>query len=195
MGRYASETRNFQQPPTGTFVARCYRIVDIGTQHGQWQGKETIRNQIIVFWELPTETYEVDGQQRPFTVSKFYTNSLNEKAALRQDLETWRGREFTQEELLRFDLEQILGAPCMLTLVKTESGTVKVSAVTKLPKGIDCPPAINPPSAFWIDSYTDKQFEELSDGLKKLVMNSDEYKKRAYLEEEETPEPTTDLPF
>jgi hypothetical protein len=64
---------------------------------------------------------QIRGAGKPFTVSKFYTASLGEKANLRADLKNWRGRDFTDEELAGFEAKNILGKPCMLSVVETES--------------------------------------------------------------------------
>lgn len=173
MGRYASDSGTFNPAPPGTHVARCYQIVDIGTQHGEWQGKPTVRNQVVVFWELPLELMD-DG--KPYIVSKFYTNSLSEKANLYGDLISWRGRDFTAEELAKFDLEKIIGAPCMIAVVQKEGGKSVVSAISALPKGMECPPLVNERFSFWLDEFSQEKFDKLSDGLKNLIMKSDEYK-------------------
>src|ERR1700685_4504260 len=94
---------DFEQPPIGTHMARCVRVIDIGTQRGEYQGKVNIRRQCIIAWELPTELMsEGDSAGKPFIVSRFYTASLGKKANLRADLQNWRGREFTEEELSGF---------------------------------------------------------------------------------------------
>lgn len=181
MGRYAKEGGggNFTPAPAGTHVARCIRLVDIGTHHGEFQGEPNVRNQIIVVWELPNETVEIGGEMKPVTVSKFYTNSLHEKAGLRRDLESWRARPFTKEELGRFDLEAVLGAACMLSIVHTDKGKAKVVGVSKVPRGMDVPEAFHPTDAFWIEEWDDDKYEALSDGFKKLIEESDEYKARS----------------
>lgn len=179
MSRYASETgtgAGFQQAPVGTHVARAFKIIDIGTQHGEYQGKPTVRNQFVMFWEIPGELIDTPDGPKPAIASKFYTNSLNEKATLRADLEAWRGREFIEAELAKFDLQNVLGKPCMLTIVKGTNGNSKVSAVSGLPKGMICPEQANPTFALWLDEWNPQKFESLTDGLKKLIMRSDEYK-------------------
>lgn len=179
MGRNVSDSGgggDFQQVKPGTYLARSFRIVDIGTHHGEYQGKPNVRNQFILFWELPTETIELNGEQKPTIVSKFYTASLHEKAKLRHDLQSWRGKEFTSDELRGFDLTQVLGKPCFLTIISTPNGKSKISAVTGLPKGTECPPAVNPTSTFWVNEWNEEAFNALSDGLKKLIQDSDEYK-------------------
>lgn len=203
MGRYASDTGSggdFQQVKPGTYVARSFRIVDIGTQHSEYQGKPIVRNQFILFWELPTELIDVNGEQKPTIVSKFYTASLHEKANLRHDLQSWRGKEFSSEELRGFDLTQVLGKPCLLTIVATANGKSKISAVTGLPKGTTCSAAVNPISCFWVNEWSEEGFNNLSDGLKKLVQSSDEYKAMKngnvqILEPAKSNDPFDDLPF
>ncbi len=191
MGRYASDTGDFTQAPPGAHVARSIRIIDIGTHHGEYQGTPRTRNQFILQWELPSEMIEIDGEQRPLIVSKFYTNSLSEKASLRKDLESWRSRAFTEEELDRFDLMSILGKPCLLSIVH-EKGKAVVKNVSPLAKGMTCPAAINPVDAFWIDEWDDNKFHALSDGFRKLIEQSDEYKAFAGNPVQAKPKPTAD---
>lgn len=177
MGRYAKDSGggDFQQAPTGNHVARCVRLVDLGTQHGTYEGKATTRNQVLLSWELCNELMN-DGQ--PFIISEFYTNSLSEKSKLRPHLESWRGRPFSEEELNGFDLENILSKPCMLSIVANEKGRSKVAAVAQMPKGIKAPEALNVPISFWIDEWDQQAFDAMSDGIKKIIAESDEYKAR-----------------
>jgi hypothetical protein len=167
---------DFKTAPAGTHMARCIRLIDIGTQHGEYQGKPTVRKQLVVVWELPNELMD-DG--KPFITSKFYTASLGEKATLRKDLESWRGRAFSDEELAGFDLRTILGKPCMLSLIEKEQSTkTKVAGVMAAPKGTTLPVAANESYAFDIDDWNQAIFDKLSDGIKGLIQASDEYKAR-----------------
>lgn len=178
MGRYSSDSGggSFTPAPVGTHVARCVKLIDLGTQHGEYKGQPTRRNQVLVVWELPDETIEIEGEQKPITTSKFYTNSLGEKANLRRDLEGWRGRTFTEDELRKFDLEAILGKPCLLTIVAGDNGKTKVASVSGLARGMECAPQVNKSFAFWLDEQFDQaKFDELSDGIKKIVEKSEEY--------------------
>lgn len=178
MGRYAQDTGGgeFQQAPAGTHIARAIKIIDLGTQHGEYQGQPTVRNQVVISWELPNELMTIDGEEKPMIVSKFYTNSLSEKANLRRDLESWRSRPFTTEELMRFDLMKILGAPAMVTVIHNEKGKARVMGVAALPKGTKAPEPYNAPEAFWLDEWDAAKFEALSEGFKRIIAESDEYK-------------------
>jgi hypothetical protein len=167
---------DFEQPPVGTTVGRCIKIIDIGTQRGEYQGKATARRQNIIGWELPNELMtEGEYAGRPFTVSKFYTASLGEKANLRKDLENWRGRAFTEQELQGFEARNILGKACMLSLTANDKGKVRVTGVMALPKGMTVPDQINPPVFFSLDEFDPAMYESLSDGIKKMIAASPEY--------------------
>lgn len=171
--------KEFEQPPVGTHAARCVKVIDIGTQQGEYQGKKTFKRQVIIGWELPNEFMtEGDHAGKPFTVSRFYTASLSEKANLRADLANWRGRDFTKEELAGFDAKNILGTPCMLSLTLNDKNKVRVTGVMALPKGMPVPKAINPLVYFSLepDEYDDGIFQNLSDGYKKMIVESPEYK-------------------
>jgi hypothetical protein len=178
MGRYATDTGggDFTPAPEGTHVARCIQLIDIGTHHGEYQGTPNVQNQVIVRWELPHETIDTERGPEPMIVSKFYTNSLGEKANLRKDLQSWRGRQFTPEELAKFDLESILGKPCLVTIVHNEKKKAKVTGVAGLTRGTTCPPAHNDFSSFWIDEWDNAKFEALPKGFQDFVVKSDEYK-------------------
>jgi hypothetical protein len=176
MGRYASDTGgSFTPAPTGTHVARCVKLIDLGTQHSEYKGEPTRRNQVLITWELPQEPIEIDGKEMPQTTSKFYTNSLGEKANLRRDLESWRGKAFTEAELDRFDLEAVLGKPCLLTIVSGENGKTKVAGVSGLAKGMECPAQVNESFSFWLDEFDAGKFEKISDGIKKIIQKSEEW--------------------
>ena len=167
---------DFEQPPVGTFVGRCIKIIDIGTQKGEWQGKANFKRQVVIGWELPTELMaEGDYAGKPFVVSKFYTASLGEKANLRKDLQNWRGREFTSEELAGFDSKNILGKPCMLSLTANDKGKTRVTGVMAMPKGMEVPAQINQGVYFSLDEFDTNVFEGLPKGFKAMITASPEY--------------------
>lgn len=174
MGLIADNKGNFELTPTGTFVARCIKVIDLGTQHSEKFNKN--QRKVMVAWELPTEPM-TDG--RPFGVAKRYTISLTDKASLRKDLEAWRGRPFTKEELEGFDLKNILDKTCYLNITHTErDGNIyaNIAAVMALPKGLNCPDRINDLVHFDIDNYDAEVYTALSEGLRKIIDQSLEVK-------------------
>jgi hypothetical protein len=163
---------DFENPEPGTYAAICYKIIDIGTQEGEYQGQKTSRRQLIVGWELN----ELMSDGKPFVMSKFYTASLSEKSTIRKDLAGWRGRDFTPEELLGFDVKNIMGKPCMLSVITNDKGKIRVGSVSKMPKGMAAPEMHNKPIFFSMDEFDGEVFAAFSDGVKKLIIQSPEYK-------------------
>lgn len=169
---------DFEQPPIGTHIARCIKLIDIGTQKGEYQGKANFKRQVIIGWELPNELMTTgDSEGKPFTTSKFYTQSLSEKANLRADLKNWRGRDFTEAELAGFDAKNILGKPCMLSLTTNDKGKVRVTGVMALPRGSTVPDQVNSTVYFSLepDEFDQATFDGISDGIKKMIMVSPEF--------------------
>lgn len=124
----------------GVHVASCIWIIDLGEQYSEKFG--TTQHKVMLTWETPDETIEVDGEARPRVISKEYTLSLSEKATLRAHLEAWRGRAFTDEQLAGFDLRNVLGCACQLQIVHTnKNGTTRanIKSIMSLPKGMGVP--------------------------------------------------------
>lgn len=141
----ASPTANFKPAPAGTWIARCFRVIDMGEQPVEFQGERKLTPKLMLSWELLDEdTQREDGT--PMTVHKRYTASLHEKSRLRQDLEAWRGRSFTPEELQAFDVKKLAGAFALLGIVHQEKGETiyaNVASIMKPPKGLPLPPGVN----------------------------------------------------
>jgi hypothetical protein len=125
--------------PTGMQDAACCNVVDLGMQPGfQNQG---MAHKVVLVFELAERKKEGEEAGLRFTMSKTYTLSLHEKAALRHDLESWRGRPFTAEELKGFDVEKVKSHACQLNIVegvKTDgSKRFDVKAIVPPAKGTE----------------------------------------------------------
>ena len=139
---------DFSPMPSGNHVAICNMVVDLGKQRvvSQQYG-EKIKHQVYIRWETPHERLawtDRDGVERegPRVIGKSYTVSLHENAALRGDLENWRGRAFTKEELAGFDISKLLGVPCMVNVIHQERNGktyANVNGIGAFPKGMDRP--------------------------------------------------------
>lgn len=168
-----SNDSNFETPPNGTHLARCIRLIDVGTHTDTYQGKDRTNRKIVVVWELPYEQMS-DGQ--PFVISKFYTASLGDKANLRRDLMNWRGRDFTPEELKGFEMKNVLDKGCQVIVSQNDNGRTIVSGVAGMPKGVELPERHNPLVYFALDDeWDDAAFSFVSEGLQKMIKDSQEY--------------------
>jgi hypothetical protein len=172
---------NYTPPPAGMHIARCYRLIDLGTQPKSYQGKPTGEaRKIMATWELLGEERMDDG--KPFTISKSWFLSMHEKASLRKDLESWRGKPFTAEEEHSFDVSKLLGAYCLLNVVQ-ETGQdgntyTQIKAITPLIKGMPKPEPVNDNFIFDADEPDMAAFEKFSDKMKETINGCREWRAR-----------------
>jgi hypothetical protein len=106
----------FEPCPAGMQQAVCVDVVDLGLQKSNFQnedGTDKWQHKIEIVWQ--SSEHMKDG--RPYLVKKRYTLSLNEKANLRHDLESWRGKPFTDDEVNGFDVERLIGVNANLNIV------------------------------------------------------------------------------
>jgi hypothetical protein len=168
--------KEFEQAPIGNHVGRCVGMIDLGTQQGEYLGKTTHARKIVLRFELPNELIsEGEFAGKPFIVSKFYTASLSEKANLRKDLEAWRGKPFTSDELMGFDSKNLMDKPCMVNVTRTDKGKAKISGVTPIPKGLQVPGRVHDLIYLSLDEFKREVFDALNDYWKGEIQKSPEW--------------------
>lgn len=166
---------DFETPEAGSYIARCYKIVDVGTQTTQSQfGTKEVR-QVYIWWELLGDEDGAPAQMmadgRPFSVMASYTLSMHPKAKLRAHLELWRGKKFTEEEASAFDITKLLGVSCRLQIDHTPSkdGTrtyVNVENISFTKKQLD---GVNPLVSFSVEEPDEEVFASLPDFIKRKI--------------------------
>ena len=183
----ATQTSTFKPVPPGSHLARCYRIIDLGTQKTTFNGESKFIKKVMFQFEVHSE--DDDGPLKtdkgePMSISKNYTLSLSEKAVLRADLEAWRGREFSREELQGFELKNVLGAWCLITVTKATGNDGKeytnITGVSPVPKAMkqNLPTPFNQVGIFYIDDPDMEMFETLSERIRQKITETPEWKSR-----------------
>jgi hypothetical protein len=164
----AGNSEKFEPAPPGLHQAICVDVVDMGVLEVTYAGQTKKQRKVRIVWQID----ELMASGKPFIVQKRYTASLHEKATLRKELESWRGRPFTEEELEEFDLEaKLIGANAQVNVQHTtKDGTTYANVVSVVPLG---------------------------KGMQKLTMNGYvRVKDRTDVQPVETPEITADdIPF
>lgn len=172
------EQKLFELPPSDVHHARCFRVVDLGTQAGDFQGKPTYSRKILISFELLGDDKQSDG--KPFVISRRFTASLNEKSALRAFVESWQSRRLGPQDLKSgFEPAALLGRYGLVTIVHTERDGklyANIQSISALPKGMPLPIPVNAAAVFDLDEPDWSVFESLSQGVKDSIMASPEYR-------------------
>lgn len=180
---------SFTPVAPGMHLARCYRIVDLGTQKSDYQGKISHLQKVMIQFEVHGEDEKgnplVTAKGEPMSISKNFTLSLAEKATLRKDLVTWRGQEFTPDQLRGFELKNVLGHWCMITAAKSTGNNgkeytniVSINPVPSAIKRAGLPEGFNKLAMFVIDEPDMELFETFGNGLKEKIQGSPEWRAR-----------------
>ena len=197
--------KEFTLTPAGVHVARCTKVVDIGTQTKN--GKSN--RKIMIAFELPN-SIQSDGDYagEPFGASGWYNLFMSPQAFLRVDLESWRGVQFTTEQAEAFDILKLVGVPAFLNIVHEESNGktyANIKAIMPLPDGTTCPPAVNECYGFSLEpeDFNVETFGKLTENMQSKIKETPEW--AALHKKEEPPQdtgqqsggydPNDDVPF
>ena len=169
--------------PSGNYIARCYKMIEIGTVEEVINGDKKIMHKVRIGWELPTElkVFDKEKGEQPLVIDKEFTLSMHEKSALRAALKAWRGKDFTEEEARCFDITKLIGVPCMINIIhkpsKKDPSKVyeEIAGITPMPKGVPCPEQINRNFILSYDEFDEELFNMLPDFIKNKMMTSVEY--------------------
>jgi hypothetical protein len=180
-----SSSTNVQREliPAGTHIARCYSMIHIGTVEWEYLGEQKNTDKVRLTFELPFEkkVFNEDNGEQPMVISKEYTLSLHEKANLRQDLENWRGKSFTEAEVKAFDISKLIGVACSVSIVhkvaKNGNTYANIGAITSTPKGTSCPDQVNESFEFnYDDKFNTEWLATAPEFLQEMITATPEYK-------------------
>lgn len=200
----------------GVYTAYSSALVDLGVQRSEKFQKDVRKFRII--WTIKDEEIEINGEKYPRTISKEYSFSLGDKSTLRKDLQSWRGKPFTSEELQGFDLTTILNKACQLQIIIEEKDGRhfnNIAGIMALPKGsiVEVPKTGIVFDTYNPDTWTNyeklpkfmqdriKQAINMTDDLNSLIKEYEEYKAKQQEEknnnstDNDVIAPADDLPF
>jgi len=172
----------------------------MGTQKTEFQGQEKHLQKVMFQFEVHGEDDSgkplLTAKGEPMSISKNFTLSLAEKATMRKDLQAWRGRDFTPEELRGFELKNVLGAWAMITVSKALGGNGKeytnIISINPVPMAIKkagMPEGFNKLAMFVISNPDMELFETFGNGLKEKITSSPEWRARSL-----APQPVPERP-
>ena len=129
----------FPLPDEGTVQAVCAGVWDIGDQSTPFIDEKTgnpkVQHKVVIAWEINQmiEAPESEYNGKPYMLSKTYTLSLGEKSNLRHDLESWRGKPFTEEQIKQgFDIETLYGINCLVGVAHVTKADKTFANITSI---------------------------------------------------------------
>lgn len=137
------EFEKFPLPDEGTVQAVCAGVWDLGMQKTSYKGVDKIQHKVVVAWEINQmiDSPQSEYHGKPYMLSKTYTLSLFENASLRHDLESWRGKAYTEAEInVGVDVEKLYGVNCLVGVAHVTKGDktyANITSILPLLKGVE----------------------------------------------------------
>lgn len=183
------QTKDYGRVEDGSYVARIVQIIDMGMQEetdyktGEVKvyedtGAPVIRPKVWINFELPTETINIDGVDKPRWYGREFTISSHEKAVLALLLKAAdpKGTHTNKGTNVR----GLLGLPVMVNIGSTASGKAKVTSVSAVPKGLAVDPLSNPETFFDLDEKDVETFGTLPVWMQDKIKNGVNFEKTPF---------------
>lgn len=197
-GKGSASGKEFERElvPAGMHVARCYSVVDIGTQVSMYNGEEKRQRKVVLTFELPKirKVFDEEKGEQPKVISRKYTASNHEKSHLSAHLISWFSDKKPDGDLYAWLENDVAGAPCMMNVGHEkftnnqgkEIEYAKIQSINPVPEGMGAPDQENESVVFDLDNFDQKVFDKLPEWIQKQIQESPEYK-LAKGEKTETP--------
>lgn len=125
-------TSDFEQPQTGMVSAVCINVADGRYVKTTYMGQDKgYQRKIFILWEIAQRIKEGQFAGQHMVIAKEYTFAVGERANLRIDLESWRGKKF--EERKNAD-----GTVSLLTEKKQNEQIIKIPFAVDMLIGANC---------------------------------------------------------
>lgn len=184
-------------PAEGRNPARCYAIIDLGTQKGFFNGQpKDPAPEIAICWELTKYMvkYKEDEPPQPITITQNYTYSSGERAKLPKILKSWGRLPKPITKITAEMLSKYVGQLCVLDIEHVTSkkdDDLKYANIGN--KGLDVKPfektvtvndqviEVTPPKPFHeklffnIDAFSWDQFNKVPKHLQKKIRECEEW--------------------
>lgn len=170
------------------YMAVCTMVIDVGQQYSERY--KNVSNQILLAFDIPDVTIEVDGVNKPRQISKRYTYSTNTKGNLYKLLCSWLNKKFSEDELGELDLFSLLGRGCQVQVTLKEDGKHNdIANVMALPRGMKTPESMNPYLSYDIDEdgFTGEKWDALPEWVRGIIERSEQY-------QQDPPEKVLEMP-
>jgi hypothetical protein len=107
-GQGGGDGKPREMPDAGQQPAACVGLIDLGTQEDEYKGVKKTLRQVAIVWEL-TDAPMTGYKDRNHVMINSYNLFFNDQAKLRQLIEKWFGKQFSNEEsAANFDMRLLI---------------------------------------------------------------------------------------
>jgi len=177
----AKKTRELIKP--GSYPARIYSIVVLGTVKDVWKGVEKEVEKVNITFELPTQlkVFKEENGPEPRVISQSYNISLFEKAGFRQLIDA-TGMEIPKNAngVLQFNIWDLVGRTCLLSIGKKVSEKTgneynEINSYALMIDGMTIPDQMNKTITYDVSQHDQILFSKFPEFLQKKIVESKEY--------------------
>jgi len=112
--------------PAMPHLAVCCGIADLGSKEKTFKGETKWKRVINIQFELAglrdKGDYEGVAFDRPRYAGMKHNLDMSPKSWLRRDICAWIGRQLSDAEAKAFDIDQLIGKPCILSFQHSDCG-------------------------------------------------------------------------
>lgn len=206
MNAPAGEEFKKQLPTEGMVNAKCYAVIDLGSQENEWKWVKKLQRQIQVSFETDQMWEFGDKGTFPLSVHKTYSFFITDSSNLTKDLTSWLDN-FVNTKEQPFNVFDLVGKSAELMVLhhtsKAGKLSAKIMAIKPWKKEWEL---INPEVMLSLDSFNEDEFLKLPEWLREKIQKTQEYAKIINPEEplvkktveelaKDTTDPSDDLPF
>jgi len=188
MNAPAGEEFTKQLPTEGMVNAKCYAVIDKGSQENERKGVKKMQRQIQLSFETDQMWEFGDRGTLPLTIHKNYSFFITDNSNLQKDLTSRLGKPQTS----KFNIFDLVGmtAELMILYNVSKNGKTypKIMAVKPWKKDWDL---INPTVMFTLDAFNEDEFLKIPERLRADIQKSPEYNKALWIDQDEKPEEET----
>ena len=162
--------------PAGGYLAVCVGVFDLGEQYSEKY--KNYSPKLMITFDLPSVTIEVDGKQEPRQLSREFTISGKNNSKLRAFISSWNGVQYSDEAFGEFDPLTQIGKPAMINVLLNETGEyANIDSIMPMFPGLPVPTTSTKMQTWDMDTWDDKAFAELPGWVQEKIKKSSQYQK------------------
>lgn len=171
----ANAGKDFGRLEEGSYVSRVVQIVGLGEhlRDDRYPEKGDC-DKLLITCEYPTELIEIKGEMKPRFQSKQENMFLTDRSNLYKIILSVNPK-FNIKEADEFDLNDILGQPCMTTIGTTSQGNAKITGWSPLMKGLDVPECMSELVMFDFYEPVKEEYDKLANWAKDDIKKASNY--------------------